>query len=292
MHSKNKLSPLLTSVRQSLKRTPYKQVWISKSDPRTNPNKPQKQRQVAKERTVGRKPFAKARQGSLSPRSTMNVPRVFINATPSFSFPRYFHWLSVVKLNNTLDCKLSPCFYVKWNKTERNEAFGHSATARTRLRSAFGFAPPFGGKGWIVVILKAVLHGAIFPVTRNATWKNKCFVAVAEVRCYTAQRDVTNFPQLVRRKPRETQANGVGRFSKKYRENAARERLRCILLKGRYTAQWRSESSCNRCEKLNWLLRATLRATTEHTNVLQAAEVPCYTAQFSSTLHVGGKIAK
>ena len=55
---------------------------------------------------------------------------------------------------------------------------------------------------WIYVLylLKALLHCAIWSATCNTTLKN-VFVAVAEVGCYTVQRNLSNLQRFVPRKP-------------------------------------------------------------------------------------------
>ena len=55
-------------------------------------------------------------------------------------------------------------------------------------------------KPWAI---KALLHCAISSATCNAILKN-VFVAVAEVRCYAVQRNLSNLQRFVPRKPGET----------------------------------------------------------------------------------------
>ena len=64
---------------------------------------------------------------------------------------------------------------------------------------------------------RALLHCTIWSATCSATLKNVS-VAVAEVGCYTVQRNLSNFQRFVPREPRDTRTGApesvVGRIYK------------------------------------------------------------------------------
>ena len=97
--------------------------------------------------------------------------------------------------------------------------------------------------------LKALLHCAISSATCNATLKN-VFVAVAEVRCYTVQRNLSNLQRFVPRKPGGTRywPAGVGGRSDLQR-NQRTLGENCVA------RCWRGVTLCNGSCKLLRLLR-------------------------------------
>ena len=91
------------------------------------------------------------------------------------------------------------------------------------------------------LLFKALLHCAISSATCNATLKN-VFVAVAEVRCYTVQRNWATCNDSYRESLAKvaTGAPGSGgRWSVGFTKKSthARGKLRCKLLEGCYTVQ-------------------------------------------------------
>ena len=60
----------------------------------------------------------------------------------------------------------------------------------------------------------SLLHCTVFSATCNATLKKKVLiVAVAEVKCYTVQCDLSNLQRFVPRKPGETRDRRAGKIS-------------------------------------------------------------------------------
>ena len=142
-----------------------------------------------------------------------------------------------------------------------------------------------------IIGLKARLHCAISSATCNATLKN-VFVAVDEVRCYTVQRNLSNFQQCVPRKPGETRywRSGLGGRSDLQRNQRT-------LGKHCVASCWRGVTLCNGGSKLlRWLRKVELDSTLcnvarNKNDALQVSEIPCFTPRNSSATctQVAGK---
>ena len=123
--------------------------------------------------------------------------------------------------------------------------------------------------------IKALLHCAISSATCNATLKN-VFVAVAEVRCYTMQCNLSNLQRFVPRNRGDTRywRAGVGGRSDLQR-NQRTLGENCVA------SCWRDVTLCNGSCKLLRLLRKveldsnSCNVARNKKNGLQVAEVPC-----------------
>ena len=125
----------------------------------------------------------------------------------------------------------------------------------------------------------ALSHCAISSATCNRTLKN-LFVAVAEVRCYTVQRDLSNLQRFVPTKPGKTRYwhAGVGGRSDLQRNQRP-------LGKNCVSSCCRGVTLCNGgCKLLRLIRKVELDSTScnvarnKKKDALQVAAVPCYTA--------------
>ena len=110
--------------------------------------------------------------------------------------------------------------------------------------------------------VKALLHSAISSATCNATLKMFLeVVAVAEVRCYDVQRNLSNLQRFVPRKPGETRywRAGVGGWSDLQRVNALSGKIALQVARGVWNGNCKLLRLLRNVELV--LLRATLRAT-------------------------------
>ena len=119
----------------------------------------------------------------------------------------------------------------------------------------------------------------------NATRKSVFKIEVAEVRCYTVQRDLSSLSRLVLRKPGEPRCwcTGVGRIVQTEIRTLGQN---CLAI------CWRGITLCNDgCKLVQLLQKVELDSTPcnvarNNNKKMQVAEVPCYTAQFVCNLQV------
>ena len=104
--------------------------------------------------------------------------------------------------------------------------------------------------------LKGLLHCAIWSATCNATLKN-VFVAVAEVGCYTVQRNLSNLQWFVPRKPCDIRCCWTGVSGR-----SDLQRNQRMLGENCIESCWRGVTLCNgSCKLLRLLQKVELDST-------------------------------